>query len=112
MHSEHMQKAISAAMSLEDRVAVFTTSAEESRALVREFEQAAPVERIARISRVNGRCFIEFHGGGWIRFIATTQSARGMSLDRAYVPIGTKPDRLADLLPCLQTSTAGVLTGY
>jgi len=79
------------------------------RDLLRECPDLADV---AEIRHLNGQESITFPGGGSIHFRSILASARGMCLDRCYVPIGTAADVVADILPALMTSEDGTLTGY
>ncbi|MGY4543271.1 hypothetical protein ACVWY0_003204 [Arthrobacter sp. UYNi723] len=111
MHREHIQTAILAAAE-GSAVAIFAENIQRAQQLAREVEAALQGENVARLSRENGRQFIELNGGGIIRFISTRQSARGLSLDRVFVPVGIDRKFLEDIVPCLVTSPEGVLTGY
>lgn len=111
MHREHMNVAMASAAQ-GGKVAVFAQNLERAEQLAHDFEEALPSENVEKVSRVNGRRAIYFHGGGSIRFISTNQSARGLSLDRAFVPIPTDQGILAAIVPGLCTSQEGVLTGY
>jgi hypothetical protein len=93
-------------------VAIFAENLNQAQRLLSDVENVLPSDSVEKISRVNGRHAIYLHGGGSIRFISTRQSARGLSLDRAFVPITTDGDTLADILPSLCASQEGVLTGY
>lgn len=112
MHREHMETAIFSAAK-GGSVAIFADSVHLAQLLAHEVEASVPKELwLQKVSYVNGKHFIEFPGGGIIRFISLRQSARGLSLDRVFVPIGTPKDTLADIAPALCTSQDGVLTGY
>lgn len=112
MHREHMETAIFAAAK-GSAVAVFADTLDRAQRLAHEVEAAVPTELwLQKVSYVNGRHSIEFPGGGSIRFISLRQSARGLSLDRVFVPIGTDQAALEDIVPALCTSQEGVLTGY
>lgn len=111
MHREHMNVSISAA-ARGDKVAILTENLHCADGLAMDIEELLPSEYVEKISRANGRRAIYFHGGGNIHFISLRQSARGMSLDRVFVPIGTPKDVLADIIPALAASSDGVLTGY
>lgn len=93
-------------------MAIFAKDLRRAELLAHDVEEVLPSENVEKVSRANGRRAIHLHGGGSIRFISTNQSARGLSLDRAFVPIGTDQDTLADIIPSLCTSQEGVLTGY
>lgn len=110
MHPEHIHTAISAA-AVGDSVAIFGETVERVQDIARDIVKEVPADYVERVSRLNGAHRIDFHGGGRIRFISLRQSARGLSLDRAYVPIPTDRDILASIIPSLNAS-AGVLTGY
>lgn len=111
MHREHILVAIAAAAQ-GSAVAILAENLQRAQQLAREVETILPAENVARLSRENGRHFIELHGGGIIRFMSTRQSGRGMSLDRVFVPVGTDRKILEDILPTLNASSEGVLTGY
>lgn len=111
MHREHMHVAISSAAA-GGAVAIFAKNLQHAEQLAHDVEEVMPREYAEKIFRANGRRAIHLHGGGSIRFISTRQSARGLSLDRAFVPIGTDQDTLTDIVPSLCTSQEGVLTGY
>lgn len=111
MHREHIEVAISAA-ARGDAVAIFAENLQRTHQLAREVEAVLPGEYVQRLSRENGRQFIELHGGGIIRFLSINQSGRGLSLDRVFVPVGTDRKFLEEIVPCLVTSPEGVLTGY
>lgn len=112
MHREHMEVAISSAAQ-GGKVAIFAENLRQSEQLAHDVEELVPSEYVEKVSRANGRRAIHLHGGGSIRFIPTQQSAgRGLSLDRAYLPITTDRDTLAAIIPSLCTSQDGVLTGY
>ena len=111
MHKEHLEVAITSAYH-GGAVAIFTENLHCADKLAGDAEEAAPSESVEKICRANGRRAIYFGSGGSIRFISIRQSARGLSLDRAFVPIGIDQDTLADVVPALCTSQEGVLTGY
>lgn len=112
MHPEHMERAIWAAAAGRS-VAVFSESAHLAKGIANQFEKNSPKDLVERVSRANGRLRIDFLGGGAVRFIDTkSHGGRGLSLDRALVPIGISKDVLADILPSLATSREAVLTGY
>ena len=111
MHQEHMHVAISSAAA-GGAVAIFAKNLQHAEQLAHDVEGVVPEEYAEKIIRANGRRVIHLHGGGSIRFISTRQSARGLSLDRVFVPIGTDDTTLADIVPSLCTSEDGVLTGY
>lgn len=110
MHQEHIEEALGAA-SNGGRVAIYADTLNDAKAIAERFE-AANNEPLERISRASGARRMDFHGGGSIHFMSLRgQSARGMVLDRAYLPIGTGPDTLVNIIPSLST-TDGALTGY
>lgn len=111
MHREHIEVAIASAAQ-GGKVAIFAKDLRRAEQLAHDVEEVLPGENVDKVSRINGRRAIYFHGGGSIRFISTRQSARGLSLDRAFVPITTDQDTLADIVPSLATSAEGVLIGY
>jgi hypothetical protein len=114
VHREHMNVAISAA-ARGDKVAVFAETVERVQGIANEIMEATPGELVERVSRLNGNHYMDFYGGGRIRFLSTHPNARGgrgLSLDRVFVPIGTSPDALMEIVPALNTSREGVLTGY
>jgi hypothetical protein len=112
MHPEHVETAIAAAAAYGSKVAVFADNLQEAQALARQFEDAAPAAHVERISRLNGNSYIDFYSGGRILFRSTRQSGRGLSLDRALVPITMPPEALFDIRLMLATSEDGALTGY
>lgn len=114
MHPEHMQRAISAAIG-GSAVAIFGETLERAQDIAQDIMEATPGELVERLSRRNGDHYIDFCGGGRIRFLSLHHrgiGVRGLSLDRAFVPIGTKPDALENIIPSLVTSREAVLTGY
>lgn len=111
MHLEHICTAIASAAQ-GSAVAIFAENLQRAQQLAREVEAVLQGENVARLSRENGRQFIELHGGGIIHFRSTNQSGRGMSLDRIFVPVGIDRKFLEDIIPSLATSPEGVLTGY
>lgn len=111
MHREHICTAIASAAQ-GGRVAIFAENLERAQHLLSEVEDVLPTENVEKVSRVNGRHAIYLHGGGSIRFISSRQSHRGLSLDRAFVPIPTDQNTLADIVPALCASQEGVLIGY
>jgi hypothetical protein len=114
VHPEHVQRAVSSAAG-GSSVAVFADTMELVQDRAREIMEATPSELVERISRRNGDHYIDLYGGGKIRFMSTyanARSARGMSLDRVFVPIGTSRDVLGGIVPSLVTSREAVLTGY
>jgi hypothetical protein len=112
MPPEHIQRAVSAAIG-GSFVAIFGESFQRVQEIAHDVEEAMPAELVEHVSRVNGRHSIDFVGGGRIRFISTnSRGGRGLSVDRVFVPVGTAPDVLANILPMLVTSREAVLTGY
>jgi Cft2 family RNA processing exonuclease len=111
MHREHINVAIASAAQ-GGAVAIFAENLNRAQELLSDVEDVLPRENVEKVSRLNGKHAIYLHGGGSIRFISTRQSARGLSLDRAFVPITTDRDTLAAIIPSLCTSQEGVLTGY
>jgi hypothetical protein len=111
IHHEHLERAILAA-GMGSAVAIFTRDLRRSSEIARLAEEATPAILVDKIQRSNGRQAIFFRSGGTIRFISINQSARGLSLDRAYVPIGVPDQTLVDIIPALAASPEGVLTGY
>lgn len=114
MHPEHIQRAVSAAIG-GSSVAIFGESLERAQGIARDVEEVTPAELVEQRSRRNGDHWINFYGGGRIRFLSTNphaRSARGLRLDRVFVPIGIDQDTLANIVPALATSREGVLTGY
>lgn len=114
MHPEHMERAISAAAH-GSAVAIFAETLERAQDIAHEIEEAAPSQLLQRVSRLNGNHYLDFCGGGSIRFLSThpnARSVRGMSLDRVFVPIGISRDILGDIIPSIVTSSEAVLTGY
>lgn len=92
------------------RILVVTRDHRESR---HAFEEIADRTYDAkRILRANGAERIEHYGGGLITFTTPrSHSARGLSLDTIYLDTGVEatPDLIAELTPCLATSTTGEL---
>lgn len=111
MHREHINVAIASAAQ-GGKVAIFAHNLQRAEQLAHDVEEVLPGENVEKVYRANGRRAIHLHGGGSIRFISINQSARGLSLDRVFVPIGIDQVILADIVPSLCTSQEGVLTGY
>lgn len=114
MHPEHLHTAVSAAAA-GSRVAIYGETLHRVQRLARDVEDATPGELVERVSRLNGDNRIDFHGGGRIYFRSThpnARGARGLSLDRVFLPIGTSPDILVEIVPALVASSEGVITGY
>lgn len=111
MHREHVNVAAAAAAQ-GSAVGIFADNLEHAEQLAHDVEQVVPDDNVEKVSRVNGRRAIRFHGGGSIRFISIRQSARGVSFDRIFVPVGIDRKFLEGIVPSLSTSSEGVLTGY
>jgi hypothetical protein len=107
----HMELAIASA-SKGGKVAIFTENLQRADMLAHDAEEITPNESVEKVTRANGRRALHFHGGGSIRFISVNQSARGLSLDRAFLPRGTSEDVRAAIIPALATSREAAFPGY
>ncbi|MFJ4168374.1 hypothetical protein ACIPY3_02575 [Paenarthrobacter sp. NPDC089714] len=114
MHEEHIATALNAAAALGQRVAVFAPGGAEAHELFEAFAAHLPEGYAVDLRRTSGRESFRFKGsGGEIRFYGLrSRGHRGWAADRAFVPVGISPDRLADIWPALNTSRVGVLTGF
>lgn len=52
---------------------------------------------------VNGQEEVRFPGGGYVRFQSANHSARGVTLDRFYAPVGLSEERTAEITPTIAT---------
>ncbi|WP_419200568.1 hypothetical protein [Paenarthrobacter nitroguajacolicus] len=98
-------------------VAIFAETATAERVLFEDFMRAYPeLGVVAEIIRALGREALTFPGGGTLTFLSQSMNLnrlRGWSLDRCYVPIGTRRQFVDDhLRPCLAASKDGTLAGY
>lgn len=112
MHDEHKQGAIFAAAVDGERVAIVAATLPAAQAIHSELAHKLESSAVAvTVRRTNGAHSLEFAGGGSIVFLSFRSSHRGRSLDRAFVPIGTSAELVAELTPCLNVS-GGPLVGY
>lgn len=111
MHALQKDAAIETA-SQGGKVAIFAENLRWADMLALDVEELTPSESLEKVSRANGRRALHFHGGGSIRFISVNQSARGLSLDRAFVPRGISEDVLAAVIPALATSRVSAFPAY
>lgn len=113
MHQEHMERAFVAA-AVGQRVAVFAATRAEARAIFLDMADRLPAGLgPVDVRRLNGGESLTFEdSGGWIRFYSLRNSGGfgGACVDRVFLPVGTSPDLLLEILPAM--SRAGVLTGY
>lgn len=57
---------------------------------------------------VNGQEGIRFPSDGYVRFQSANHSARGVTLDRFYAPVGLSDERTAEILPTIATGGKAV----
>ena len=92
------------------RILVVTRDRREARDA---FEEIADRTYGAKsIHRANGAEHIEHHNGGRVCFTTPrSRGARGLTLDTIYLDAGVEatPEMVAELVPCLATSTTGEL---
>lgn len=118
MHDFHQVAAVHAAAVDRERVAVVAATLPAAQEICgkladvcRELAGEAGADGVYTVRRTNGAHSIEFAGGGSIVFRSFRSPARGLSLDRIFVPIGTGGELVRELLPCLNVS-GGPLVGY
>lgn len=112
MHDEHKQGAIFAAAVDGERVAIVAATLPAAQAIHSELADKLESSAVAvTVRRTNGAHSLEFPGGGRIVFLSFRSSARGLALDRIFVPIGTDAELVRELSPCLAVS-GGPFVGY
>ncbi len=71
-----------------------------------------PIEaHVKTVRRTNGNEGIDFHSGGKIALIRSSDRFRGYSAKLAIIPIGTSHDDIMSIRPSLST-TGGEVVGY
>jgi threonine synthase len=115
MHDFHKLSAIHAAVVDRERVAVVAGTLPVAQDICNQLADLLRDEFDAdpgyTVRRLNGAHSIKFEAGGSIVFLSYRSPARGMSLDRVFVPIGTGGEVLAALVPSLAVS-GGPFVGY
>lgn len=115
MHEAHQLAVLVAAVDGEHVLVVGATS-EAKRAIMSDLLETLdrmPSGLLQAVAKTNGSERIDFATGGGIRFAHITEMRRRRAVyDQVFVPIGTSPDFLLDLVPALATSKVGLITGY
>lgn len=115
MHEAHISAVLVAAVDGE-HVLVVGAANEAKRAIMSDLLEAFDGMQpglLQSVSKTNGGERIDLVTGGGIRFAHLNERRRRMAVyDQIFVPIGTGPEFLLDLVPALATSKVGLVTGY